>query len=194
MYKHFIHFDVFDSDFDSDPIGHQPGVQFQEERLQLAQRALRLLPLLLTVLPFLVHSVIFPLFVLLFVHPGDPGPAVQAGIGSRVVGRKINLHGCLVVECESGHQLLDHVWSLVCQVLPLTRVGRDVEQPDVFEGGGFGGRRDDAFEVPPATREIGKNLRSKCAIIYVQFETVQMGLNVLQYLWGDPVSVTWVSC
>lgn len=145
----------------SDPIGYHPGVQFQKERLQLAQPALLLLLFLLTVPTLLVHSVIFSLLVLPFVHPGHPGSAVLAGIGSRVVGRKINRNGSLVVVSESCQQLLDHVWSLVRQVLPLARVGCDVEQPDVFVGGGFVERREDTFKVPPGTRESGKYLRIK---------------------------------
>lgn len=154
--------------FASDPIGHHPGVQFVKERLQLAQAALLLLLLLLTVPAFLVHSVVFSLLVLLFLHPGHPGSAVPAGIGSRVVGREINLHGRFVVVGESGQQPLDHVWPPVRQVLPLARVGRDVEQPDVFVGGGFVGGRDGTFEVPPGTRESGEHLRIKvCSYVLI---------------------------
>lgn len=83
---------------------------------------------------------------------------MPAGIGSGVVGRKINRHGGLVIVGESGQQLLDHIWSLVCQVLPLARVGCDVEQPDVFVGGVFVVRQDVTFKVPPAARESGKHL------------------------------------
>lgn len=156
----FQNVEVFDT-VTSDPIGHHPGVQFQKERLQLAQPALLLLPFLLTVPTFLVHSVILALLVLLLVHPGHPGAAVPAGVGSRVVGRKINRHGCLVVVGEAGQQLLDHVWPLACQVPPLARVGCDVEQPDVFVGGGFVEGREDTFQVPPGTGQGGKYLRIK---------------------------------
>lgn len=143
----------------SDPIGHHPSVQFQKERLQLAQPALILLLFLLTVSTFFVYSLIFSFLVLAFVHPGYPGSAMLVGIGSGVIGRKINRHGGLVIVGESGQQLLDHVWSLVCQVLPLARVGRDVEQPDAFVGGVFVIGQDVAFKVPPAARESGKHLR-----------------------------------
>lgn len=129
--------EVFDST-SSDPIGYHPCVQLQEERLQFAQPTLLLLLLLLTVPSFLVDSLIFSLlFLLLVVHPGYPGSAVPAGIGSRVVWREVNLNGCLVVVGETGQQLLDHIRSLVGQVPPLAGVVCDVEQPDVFVGGGF---------------------------------------------------------
>lgn len=143
----------------SDPVGHHPGVEFQKERLQLTQRALLLLLLLLLTVPTLfVHSLIFPLLILVFVHPGHPGSAVQAGVGSGVVGRKINRHGSLVVVGESGQQPLDHVRSPVGQVLPLARVGCDVEQPDVFVGGVFVVGQDVTFKVPPAARQGGQHL------------------------------------
>ncbi len=145
----------------SDSVGHHPGVQFQKERLQLAQPALLLLLFLLTVPAFLVHSQIFSLLVLPFFDPGYPGSIVLTGIGSWVIGREINRHGCLVVVGESGQQPLNHIWSLVCQIPPLARVSCDVEQPHVFEGGGFVERRVDTFKVPPGTRESGKYLRSK---------------------------------
>lgn len=149
----------------SDPIGHHPGVEFQEERLQLTQLALFVLLLLLTVPALFVHSLIFPLLILFFVHPGHPGSTVQAGIGSGVIGRKINRHSSLVIVGESGQQPLDHVWSLVSQVLPLARVGRDVEQPDTFVGGVLVVWRDVTFKVPPAARQSGQHLEME--IIYV---------------------------
>lgn len=125
-----------------------------------------------------------------------------AGICPRVVRWKVNRHGRLVIVGESGHQLFHHIWSLVRQVPPLTRVGRDVEQPDIFVVGRFVERRDD-FEVPPGTRESGKYLRIKigsdlCFLINLKPRSknnrTKMGLNALKYLWGDPVSMAWVSC
>lgn len=145
----------------SDPVGHHPRVQLQEERLELAQRAFLLLLLLVLVPTFLVHAVVLPLLVLLFVHPGDPGAAVLAWIRPSVVGREINGHGGPVVVGESGEQLLDHIGSLVRQVLPLARVGRDVEQPHAFVGGVPVWRQDVPFEVPPAAGEAGENLGVK---------------------------------
>lgn len=82
-------------------------------------------------------------------------------IGSRVVGRKINWHGGSIVVGESSEQLLDHICSLVCQVLSLARVGCDVEQPDGFVSGVLVMRQDVSFEVPPAAREARKNLEIK---------------------------------
>ena len=145
----------------SDPIGHHPGVQFQEEGLQLAQPALRLLPLLLAALPFLVNPLILPLLFLIIVHPGHPGAAVLTGVCSRVVGREVNRHGRLVVVSEPSQQLLDHIWPLVRHVLPLVRVAGDVEQPDVFVGGGFVEGREDALKVPPAAEESGEDLGTR---------------------------------
>lgn len=135
----------------SDATGHGPLAHLQKERLQIAQHALLLLLLLLhLVVTFLVNALIFSLFVVLLLHPWHPRSPVLARVGSGVVGWKVNRYGCLVVVGEPGQQLLDYIWPLVCQVVPLVRVACDVEQPDVFVDGGFLVKYR-AFEVPPAT-------------------------------------------
>lgn len=120
-------------------------------RLQFAQRTALLLPLLLTAPSFLINASILPL--LLFVGPGYPGPRVPARVGPWVIWGKVHRHGGLVVVGEAGQQLLDHVGPAVRQVLPLERVGGDVEEP----GGLWRGRG--PLQVPPATQEGGENLR-----------------------------------
>lgn len=97
----------------SDPIGHHSGVQFQKERLQLAQPTLLLLLLLLAEPPLLVHSCVFSLLFLFLIYPGHPGSTLLAGICSRIVGRKVHRYGGLVVVGEAGQQVLDHVWPLI---------------------------------------------------------------------------------
>lgn len=148
----------------SDSVGHHSGVQLQEEGLQLAQSAFILL-FLLAASFFLVHPFIFPLLflLLLFVHPGHPGPPVPAWVRPWVVRWEIHGHGRRVVEGQSGQQLLHDVGSLVRQVAALARVGRDVEQPDVFVGGVFARRQDATLEVPPAAREGGEHLPMRCS-------------------------------
>lgn len=137
----------------SDPIGHHPGVQLQKEGLEFAQLTPRLL---FTGCAFLVHASIFPLLILLLLlHPGYPGSVVAAGVSSWVVGWKVHRHGCLVVVGEPRQQLLDHGWPLRCQVLPLVRVGGDVEEPHGFLGRG---RREGAFKIPPLAGERGQQL------------------------------------
>lgn len=144
----------------SDPVGHHSKlVQLQEEGLQLAQSAFLLL-FLLAGWFFLVHTFILALRSLLLVpvHPGYPGPPVPAGVGLGVVRGEEDRHGRLVVEGQPGQQPLHHVGSLLCQVAALARVGRDVEQPDVFVGGVLVRRPDVALQVPPAAREGGQHL------------------------------------
>lgn len=134
----------------SDATGHGPLAHLQKERLQIAQHALLLLLLLHLVVTFFVNPLIFCLFVLLLLHPWYPRSPVLARVGSGVVGWKVNRYGCLVVVGEPGQQLLDYIWPLVCQVVPLVRVSSDVEQPDAFVDGGFLVKYR-AFKVPPAT-------------------------------------------
>lgn len=123
----------------SDPIGHHSGVEFQEKRLQLAQWTFLLL-FLLGAPSFLVHTFIFPFLWLLFlIYPGHPSSLVLAWICPGVVWWEIHRHRRLVVVGESGEQLQDNVWSLGRQVVALTWVRRDIEQPDVFVGGVFVG-------------------------------------------------------
>lgn len=144
----------------SDSIGHHPGVQFQKEGLQLAQLTFFLLLFLLAGRLVLVHTFVFPfLFLLLFlVHPGYPRSPVPARVRPGVVWGEIHRHGRLVVVGESGHELLDNVGSVVRQVVALTGVGRDVEQPDVLVGGVFVRHQDVALEVPPAAGEGREHL------------------------------------
>lgn len=145
----------------SDPVGHHPGVQLQEEGLQLAQAAFLLLLFLPAASFFLVHTFIFALLLLLLLHPGYPGAPVLAGVCPGVVRGEVHGHGRLVVEGQAGQQLLHHVGSLLRQVVALARVGRDVEQPDVFAGGVFVRREDVALEVPPAAREGREHLQMR---------------------------------
>lgn len=161
----------------SDPIGHHPGVQFQEEGLQFAQPALLLLLPLLASPALLVHTVVLVLLgLVLLTHPGHPGPAVVAGVGPGVVGREVNLHGRPVVVGQSLQQLADHIWTLLCQVPPLAGVGRDVEQPDVFGGGRFVVRRRDegAFQVPPGAGQSGQNLQITVTKMFTIFTTFKL--------------------
>lgn len=143
----------------SDPVGHHPGVELQEERLQLAQPTPALLLLLLAAAALFVHALILALLLLLvLVHPRHPGAAVPAGVGPGVVGREVDGHGGAVVVGQPGQQLLHHVGPVLRQVAALARVGRDVEQPDVLVGGVLAVGQDVSLQVPPAARQGGQNL------------------------------------
>lgn len=143
----------------SDPVGHHPGVELQEEGLQLAQPTPALLLLLLLVTPLFVHALILAfLLLLVLVHPRHPGAAILAGIGPRVVGREVDRHSGLVVVGQPGQQLLHHVGSLLGQVATLTRVRCDVEEPDALVGGVLAVGKDIPLQVPPAARQRGQHL------------------------------------